>query len=170
MTEEPTDTDSRLVTEPGNTIGEFVTIIGEISGQENIVIEGHIEGNLSFPKFSVAVGKHGRVNANITAREILIEGEVKGDLHASELISIEPSGKVNGNIRALQVVLNQGCQFKGAVDMAETHAHTIADSRNSKPKLTDNKKLAAGFVGHNTKKPVGIQHKTFPPLRKKKES
>ena len=170
MTEEPPDTDNGPDTELGNTIGEFVMIIGEISGKENIVIEGHIEGNLSFPNFRVAIGKHGRVNANIAAREILIEGEVKGDLQASELINIKPSGKVNGNIRALQVVLNQGCQFKGSVDMAETHVHTVTDSRNPKPKLTHTKRLASGPVGHNTKKPVGIQHKTFPTLQKKEES
>ena len=169
MTEEPTDTENGPDTEPSNTIGEFVTIIGEISGKEDIVIEGHIEGNLSFPKFSVTVGKHSRVNANIVAREILIEGEVKGDLQASELINIKPSGKVNGDIRAVQVVLNQGCQFKGAVDMAETHAHTITENLNPKPKLTNNKRLPSMSVDSNTKKPVGIQTSAFFPILQKKE-
>ncbi len=170
MIEEPTDTDSAPGAEssPANTIGEFVTIIGELSGKEDVVIEGHIEGNLSFPNFSVTVGKHGRIHANIAAREILIEGEVKGDLQASELINIKPSGKVNGNIRALQVVLNQGCQFKGSVDMAETHPHTNhLESRNPKPKLMDNKRHPSGSIG-TTKNPVGAQHKTFP-IRPKKE-
>lgn len=170
MTEELTDTDTSPNTKPNNTIGEFVTIIGEISGKEDIVIQGHIEGNLSFSNFSVTVGKHGRINANIAAREILIEGEVKGDLQASELINIKPSGKVNGNIRALQVVLNQGCQFKGSVDMAETHPHMNLESRNPKPKLMDNKRLPSESAGINTKKPMGIQHKTFPIRPKKEES
>ena len=125
-----------------------------------------LKGILNFLKFSVVIGKSGRVNADIAAREIVIEGEVKGDLHASELIKIKPSGKVTGNIRALQVVLSQGCQFKGSVDMAETHTHNTGDSRNSKPKLTDNKRPISRTIGTTTKKPVGIRQNTFPPLKK----
>ncbi len=178
MIEEPTDKDNDPNTEsiPTNTIGQFITIIGEITGKENILVEGHIEGNLIFPQFNVTVGNHGRVNANITAREIFVEGEVKGDLQASELINIKPSGKVTGNIRALQVVLNQGCQFKGAVDMTETHTHTTTESRTTKPKLTDNKRLPAGSgsAGGSSqpKSPSTSQSqpKTFPMFRRKEES
>ncbi len=140
-----------------NSIGEFITIIGDVSGKENVLINGHIEGNLNFLKFCVVIGKSGRVNADIAAREIVIEGEVKGDLHASELINIKPSGKVTGNIRALQVVLSQGCQFKGSVDMAETHTHNVGDSRSPKPKLTDSKRPTPRTIGDTTKKPVGIR-------------
>ncbi len=177
MIEEPTDTHSASApaTEPTesspNAIGQFITIIGEITGKEDVVIEGHIEGNLSFPKFNVTVGTHGRVNANITAREIFVEGEVKGDLQASELINIRPSGKVTGNIRALQVVLNQGCQFKGSVDMAETHPHAVTESRTPKPKLMDNKRLPTGSATSNLQgssaSQSGNQPKTFPMFRKK---
>ncbi len=149
-----------------NSIGEFITIIGDVSGKENVVIDGHIEGNLNFLKFCVVIGKSGRVNADIAAREIVIEGEVKGDLHASELINIKPSGKVTGNIRALQVVLSQGCQFKGSVDMAETHTHNTGDSRSPKPTLTDSKRPISRTIGNTTKKPVGIRQSTSPPLKK----
>ncbi len=172
MIEEPTDTNSARDTEssPANTIGQFITIIGEITGKEDVVIEGHIEGNLSFPNFNVTVGEYGQVNANITAREIFIEGEVKGDLQASELINIKPSGKVTGNIRAMQVVLNQGCQFKGSVDMAESHTHTFTEHRPHKPKLTDSKRLPSGSASASPKNPAGAQSKTSPIFWKKEES
>ncbi len=166
MTEEPSDTDINPVRDSINAIGEFITIIGDVSGKEDVVVDGHIEGNMNFLKFLVVIGKSGRVNADIAAREIVIEGEVKGDLHASELINIKPSGKVTGNIRALQVVLSQGCQFKGSVDMAETLTHTTGDSRNSQPKLADNKRPISRTIGNTTKKPVGIRQNTFPPLKK----
>ena len=166
MTEEPSDTDKSPVRDSINAIGELISIIGDVSGKEDIVVNGHIEGNLNFLKFSVVIGKNGRVNADIAAREIVIEGEVKGDLHASELIKIKPSGKVTGNIRALQVVLSQGCQFKGSVDMAETHTHNTGDSRNPKPKLTDSKRPISRTIGNTAKKPVGIRQSTFPPLKK----
>ena len=176
MTEEPTTTRNNPDNPdpgPGNIIGEFITIIGEVTGKENIVIEGHIEGNLSFPNCQITVGKKARVNANIIAREIVIEGEVKGDMQASELANIKPSGRVNGNIRAVQVVLSQGCQFKGSVDMAETpHTHTLTENRNPKPKLTDNKlagskRLAPGSDAGNTRKSPDVQSKTFAIPRKK---
>ncbi|MGI9319572.1 MAG: bactofilin family protein [bacterium] len=101
------------------TIGESVKIIGDLSGKEDLVINGTVEGTVDFRENNVSVGDKGKVNANITARNITIAGELKGELRGSEQVSIKPSGRVTGDIRAPRVVLNDGCQFKGMVDMEE---------------------------------------------------
>ena len=63
------------------------------------------------------VGQGGHVNANVIAKNICVEGEIKGELRGGEQIVIKPSGRVTGDIRAPRVILNDGCQFKGSVDM-----------------------------------------------------
>lgn len=100
-------------------IGETVKIIGDLSGKEDLVINGNVEGTVDFRESDVIVGPKGKVNANITARNIFISGELKGELRGSEQVSIKPSGRVTGDIRAPRVVLNDGCQFKGLVDMED---------------------------------------------------
>ncbi len=126
---------------PMATIGESIIIVGEVSGKEDIHINGNIDGAINFRENSIVVGVKGRVNANVTAKNISVEGEVKGELRASEQVTIRPSGRVAGNIRSPRVSLDDGCQYKGSVDMEETHIP--ADSRSSKLRLTRNQPLPA---------------------------
>lgn len=100
-------------------IGESVKIQGDLSGKEDLIINGNVEGTVDFRESNVSVGEKGKVNANITARNITVAGELKGELRGSEQVSIKPSGRVTGDIRAPRVVLNDGCQFKGLVDMED---------------------------------------------------
>ncbi len=110
-------------------IGETVKIHGDLNGKEDLVINGTVEGTVDFRENNVSVGPKGKVNANITARNITIAGELKGELRGSEQVSIKPSGRVTGDIRAPRVVLNDGCQFKGLVDM-EDKPMTPGEPRN----------------------------------------
>ncbi len=117
---------------PGTaTIGNSVKIHGDLSGKEDLVINGTVEGTVDFRENDVTVGEKGKVNANVTARNIIIKGEVKGELRGSEQVTIKPSGRVTGDIRAPRVVLNDGCQFKGLVDM-EDKPHASGESRMGK--------------------------------------
>jgi cytoskeletal protein CcmA (bactofilin family) len=110
------------------TIGHSVKIHGDLSGKEDLVINGTVEGTVDFRENDVTVGERGKVNANVTARNIIIKGEVKGELRGSEQVTITPSGRVTGDIRAPRVILNDGCQFKGLVDM-EDKPHAAGDGR-----------------------------------------
>ena len=132
---------------PMATIGESILIVGDVSGKEDILIHGNIEGDINFRENNIVVGVKGRINANVTAKNISVEGDVKGELRASEQVTIKPSGRVAGDIRAPRVVLDDGCQFKGSVDMEEMH--TAADSRSPKLQLTGNQPLPM----KNIKKP-----------------
>ena len=115
------------------TIGESVSIIGDVTGKEDLVINGSIEGDINLRENDIVIGEKGRINANVAAENITVKGEVKGELRASVQVIIKPSGKVVGDISAPRVILDDGCQFKGSVDMDEKH--TPSESRSSKMKL-----------------------------------
>ncbi len=117
-------------------IGNSVKIQGDLSGKEDLTINGTVEGTIDFRESNVIVGEKGRVNANVTAKNIIICGEVKGELRGSEQVSIKPSGRVTGDIRAPRVILNDGCQFKGLVDM-EDKPVSPADPRGAPPKIAN---------------------------------
>ena len=115
------------------TIGSSIVIHGDVAGEEDLVVDGTIEGTVNFKDNNLVVSVNGRVTANINARIIRVDGEVKGELHGSEQVVISPSGKVKGDIRAPRVVLEDGCSFKGSVDM-ETDKAGGAD-RATTPRL-----------------------------------
>jgi len=114
-------------------IGESIIVVGDVSGKEDILINGTVEGDLNFRENDIFVGKTGHVNANVTAKIIIVEGDVRGELRANEQVKIKPSGKVTGDIRAPRVELDDGCQFKGSVDMEDLPGS--ADNRSGKLKL-----------------------------------
>lgn len=104
------------------TIGATLKITGDISGKEDLLINGYVEGTIDFRENNVVIGEKGRVNANVVAKNIYIEGEIKGELRGSAQVTVKPSGRVIGDIRAPRVILHDGCQFKGSVDMEEKPA------------------------------------------------
>lgn len=98
-------------------IGPGIHINGDISGDENLVIEGKVDGKIRLDAYQVDVGQSGRVNANITAKVIKIAGEVRGDITGTEKVIILRSGNVHGNIVAPRMTLEDGAIFKGSIDM-----------------------------------------------------
>jgi len=100
-----------------SVIGPSITINGDISGDEDLTIHGQVEGGINFRENSVSIGRQGRVVADIVAKNIIVEGKLKGDLRGSEQVTVASTGQVSGDIHSPRVVLNDGCQFKGAIDM-----------------------------------------------------
>lgn len=98
-------------------IGSTVTIKGDISGEENLIIAGKVTGNVTFASHEVTISNDGCVNADVTANVVKVEGEVKGDLSGNEKVVISKTGKVQGNIVAPRVTLEDGAKFKGSIDM-----------------------------------------------------
>jgi cytoskeletal protein CcmA (bactofilin family) len=98
-------------------IGPGIQVKGDISGNENLVIEGKVDGKILLDDNHVEVGQTGRVNADITARVIKIAGEVRGDITGTEKVIISRSGNVHGNIVAPRMTLEDGAIFKGSIDM-----------------------------------------------------
>ncbi len=100
-------------------IGPSIKINGEVSGDEDLLIQGQVDGSVELELHAVTIGRDGRVKANITARVVTVEGNVEGDLIAQEQIILRGSARVVGDITAPRVVLEDGASFKGLVDMGE---------------------------------------------------
>jgi cytoskeletal protein CcmA (bactofilin family) len=97
-------------------IGAKTTVKGEISGDEDVLVEGTVEGQIRINK-DLRVGQGGTVKATIDAQSVVVSGEVIGDCHAASRVEIQASGRLTGNIRAPRVVIAEGAVFKGNSDM-----------------------------------------------------
>jgi len=98
-------------------IGPGIRINGDISGDEDLLVEGRVEGKIQLESHQVDIGQNGKVNADISAKVIRISGEVRGDLKGVEKVVISRSGNVQGNITAPRMTLEDGAIFKGSIDM-----------------------------------------------------
>ncbi len=99
-------------------IGSTITIKGDLKGDEDLLIEGRVEGKVEFPRHSVTIGKNGTIKADIYGRTITVEGTVEGNLYGDEQLIVRHSGTVRGNIVAPRVALEDGSNFKGNIDMS----------------------------------------------------
>lgn len=104
------------------TIGRSITIRGDVTGDEDLVIQGRIEGTVDLQQHNVTIGPEGRVKANITARIVTVEGEVDGDVRGTEQVALRAASRVHGDIVAPRVVLEDGASFLGSIDMSGTSA------------------------------------------------
>ena len=122
------------------TIGASIKITGDLSGKEDLLINGKVEGTIDFRENNIVIGEKGSVSANVIAKNIRVEGEIKGELRGSDQVTVQPSGRVTGDIRAPRVILHDGCQFKGSVDMEEKPS-TASEPRGATAKLAGIKPL-----------------------------
>jgi cytoskeletal protein CcmA (bactofilin family) len=98
-------------------IGESLHFKGELSAGEDLIIEGTVEGKINQGKCCLTLKPNGKILADVNATKIFIEGTVKGDLHATVGVTIRESGKVNGNIVAPKVAIDDGANFNGSIEM-----------------------------------------------------
>ncbi len=122
-----------------SAIGPSLSVKGDISGYEDLVIHGQLEGDVNLQKNNITVGQDGKVKATLDAVKITVEGQVTGDLSGSERVVIRNSGKVEGNITAPRVVLEDGCRFKGSVEMNFDEKTKPATSGPSVPAREENR-------------------------------
>jgi cytoskeletal protein CcmA (bactofilin family) len=98
-------------------IGPTIKIKGDISGDENLIIEGMVDGSVDLDGHELSIGNSGHVTANVKATVVRIQGEVRGDIVGREKVVLSRSGNVLGNIVAPRVTLEDGAKFKGSIDM-----------------------------------------------------
>jgi len=97
-------------------VGPKVRLEGELTGDEDVVFDGRMDGRVNVAR-SFRVGPEGRVHADVTARVVVIGGRVVGNVVASDRVELLPTGVLEGNIRAPKIVIAEGAQFRGSVDM-----------------------------------------------------
>ena len=100
-------------------IGRSISIKGEVTGDEDLLIQGQVDGSIKLKKHSVTVGADGVVKASIASKFVTVEGRVEGNLSAEEQVVLRSSASVQGDITSPRVVLEDGARFRGGVDMGE---------------------------------------------------
>ncbi len=101
-------------------IGRSLFIKGEVTGSEDLMIEGRVEGRIHLEDHDLAIGETSKVNAEVHAKNITIYGDVTGDMVADEKVTLADSGRLVGNIKAPRISVSDGAQFRGNVDMMQS--------------------------------------------------
>src|SRR5262245_1488389 len=99
------------------SIGKSIVINGELSGSEDLTIEGRVDGKIELRDHILTVGSNGRIKAQISAKAIVVLGQVTGNLNATEKVDIKETGSVEGDVVAPRVAIADGSHFKGSIDM-----------------------------------------------------
>jgi cytoskeletal protein CcmA (bactofilin family) len=99
------------------TIGKSVVVKGELSGSEDLVVDGEVEGSITLRGQSLTIGPNGRVRANIEARNVILHGRVDGDIHASDRVELRKSASLSGDITTARISIEDGAFFKGTIDI-----------------------------------------------------
>ena len=111
----------------GAAIGKSLVIKGEVSGSESLYIDGRVEGSINLPGNRVTVGSNGQVNANVTAREVIVQGKVVGNVTASDRLKVHSEGSLTGDAVAQRISLDDGAFFKGKIDIRGSGQFTEND-------------------------------------------
>jgi cytoskeletal protein CcmA (bactofilin family) len=101
-------------------LGPSLKINGEITGTDNIVVEGVFEGRIRLEGHDVLVESGGRVKADLVVRNVTIRGVLEGNIQASGIVLIEANGRMSGDIAAARISVMEGAQFKGGVKITRT--------------------------------------------------
>jgi cytoskeletal protein CcmA (bactofilin family) len=104
------------------TIGKSLVVKGEVSGSESLYIDGKVEGAINLPGNRVTVGRNGQVAANISAREVVVLGKVRGNIQASDRVDIRSEGSLTGDVVAARISIEDGAFFKGGIDITKPGA------------------------------------------------
>jgi cytoskeletal protein CcmA (bactofilin family) len=100
-------------------IGKSVVIRGELTGNEDLYLDGEIEGNIDLRDHKLVIGPNGKIKATITARDIVLHGRVEGNVSAQERVELKKSCTLIGDVSTSRIVIEDGAFFKGAIDIKE---------------------------------------------------
>ncbi len=120
-------------------IGKSIVIKGELSGNEDLTIQGRVEGKIDLKQNLLTVGENGKVKAQLFAKTVVVIGEVLGNVTAVEKVSIQEKGAVDGDISAPRVAIAEGAHFRGSIDMRRT--------QSAKPAVAAVAAVAGGAAG-----------------------
>lgn len=111
------------------SIGKSITIQGDLSGDEDLVIDGTVDGKVELPDHQVTIGANGTIRAELRAKAVLVIGCVTGNVHGSERVEIQATGRVEGDVTAPRLVIAEGGVVNGAIHMGQAAAAADGDSR-----------------------------------------
>lgn len=113
-------------------IGKSVIIKGDLSGSEDLTIEGQVEGKIELRQNVLTIGPNGKIKATIFAKAVIVQGEVQGNVTATERVDIRDAGSVDGDLSAPRIAIADGAHFRGSIDM-QKGAKPAEPKAESKP-------------------------------------
>jgi cytoskeletal protein CcmA (bactofilin family) len=114
------------------TIGRTLVIKGEITGSEALYIDGRVEGKIIMPESRVTIGRNGKVDASIQARELVVMGKVNGNIECHDRVDIRSEGSVAGDISTVRITVEDGAALKGGIQVhAEPQKHNQAQTKSA---------------------------------------
>jgi cytoskeletal protein CcmA (bactofilin family) len=115
------------------TIGKSITIKGDLSGNEDLEIDGNVDGRIDLPNNQLTIGAEGRVKAEVHAKSVVVIGHVTGNVSAADRIQVEATGVVDGDVKAPRLVIQEGAMLNGAVEMGSTAGKGHSESKAPAP-------------------------------------
>ena len=112
-----------------SVIGPTLVFKGELEADEDLVIEGQVEGTIAHHKKRLTVGKLGRVKADIDASSVIVEGQLVGDIHGEEVVTLASGADVTGNIFCRRIDIEDGARFNGKIDTEERTKVTLVPKK-----------------------------------------
>ena len=110
-------------------IGKSVQIRGELTGSEDLYLDGEIEGTVDLRDHSLIIGPNGRIKANITARDLIVHGRVEGSVNATGRVELRKSCTLIGDVGTQRIVIEDGAFFKGAIDIRDRDTDSKVETR-----------------------------------------
>ena len=98
-------------------ISKTLFLKGTVTGSEDLYVDGKLEGSVELPNNSVTVGVNGQVQANVSAREVVILGKLNGNISAADRVEIRAQGALTGDVSAARISIEDGAFFKGGIDI-----------------------------------------------------
>lgn len=118
------------------SIGKSVVIKGQLLSREDLYLDGEMEGTVEVPEHRLTIGPHGRLQASVRAREVVVLGTVTGNVEASDKIDIRKDAKLVGDIKTGRIMIEDGAYFKGSIDIIREAAKAPAAPRPATPPMT----------------------------------
>ena len=116
------------------TIGRTLTIKGEITGSEALYIDGCVEGKIIMPESRVTIGRNGKVDASIQAKEVVVMGRVNGNIDCSDRVDIRAEGSVSGDISTVRISVEDGAALKGGIQVRSEGKSNQENQAKQEPK------------------------------------
>jgi len=136
-------------------IGKSVVIKGELSGSEDLYVDGVVEGTIELQGNNLVIGPNGRVHANINAKGVVVQGKLEGDIRASERAELRKSAVAVGDIYTQRIAVEDGAYFKGKVDIQREAAKPSAHGASKTEPVAEIKSATSAAPGATAAKAAG---------------
>ncbi len=128
---------------PMAQIGKSISIHGDLTGNEDLLLEGTVEGKVSLPNNELTIGANGTIPADVNAKSVIVIGHVRGNVNGTERVEIHASGIVEGDVRTPRLIVAGGAVLNGSSLMTETSAEKAAE-KTTTPQAETPSKRASG--------------------------